>query len=246
MADHALSFGAAAPAYDRYRPGYPEPAVAWVIGASPPVRVVDLGAGTGILTRALLRIGCEVVPVEPDPAMRAQLAAATPGITAMAGSAEGIPLDDGSIDAVVAGQAYHWFDPDRAHGEAARVLHRGGTFGVLWNLRDESVSWVAAVSAIINEAREPGSPPESDRRPAAFGPRFGPVDRAEFAHTTRHTPDNLLAMLRTRSYFLVASSERRRAFEQAVRDVLRTHPDVAGRDTFELPYRTVAYRARRR
>jgi SAM-dependent methyltransferase len=208
--------------------------------------VADVGAGTGILTRALVAMGCTVVPVEPDPGMRARLEAVTPGVSVLAGTAESVPLADASVDAVVAGQAYHWFDPEPAHAEIARVLRGGGTFGVLWNLRDESVSWVAALSAIIEQARESSSPPETDRRPESFGPRFGPVERAEFAHTTQHTVDSLLAMLQTRSYFLVASARRRRDFEEAVRDLLRTHPDVAGRDTFELPYRTVAYRARRR
>ncbi|HEX7744085.1 MAG TPA: class I SAM-dependent methyltransferase [Micromonosporaceae bacterium] len=243
MADHALSFGAAAAAYDRYRPSYPEPAVAWAVGAKPPARVVDVGAGTGILTRILLRLGFEAAPVEPDPAMRAQLEVATPGSTVLAGRAEDLPLPDGSVDGVVAGQAYHWFDPDRAHAEVARVLRGGGTFGVLWNLRDETVPWVATLSAIIHKA---GGVPESDRQPDSFGPRFGPVERTDFRHFTRHTVDSLLAMLRTRSYYLTAPGQRQRAFEAAVRDLARTYPDLAGRETFELPYRTVVYRACRR
>jgi SAM-dependent methyltransferase len=243
VADRARSFGAAAADYDRYRPTYPEPAVAWAVGLTPPARVVDLGAGTGILTRILLQLGFDAAPVEPDPAMRAQLDAATPGVTATSGSAEDIPLADGSVDGVVAGQAYHWFDPERAHAEVARVLRGGGTFAVLWNLRDESVPWVAALSAIIAKA---GGVPESDRQPDSFGPRFGPVERADFDHRTRHTVDSLLAMLRTRSYFLTASSERQRSFESAVRDLAGTHPDLTGRESFELPYRTVVYRASRR
>jgi SAM-dependent methyltransferase len=205
--------------------------------------VVDLGAGTGILTRILVGLGFEATPVEPDPAMRAQLAAATPGVTVLAGSAEDIPLPDGSVDGVVAGQAYHWFDPERAHAEVARVLRDGGTFGVLWNLRDDAVPWVATLSAIIAKA---GGVPESDLQPESFGPRFGPVERADFRHRTTHTIDSLLAMLRTRSYYLTARGERQLAFEAAVRNLAATHPSLAGRETFELPYRTVGYRARRR
>jgi SAM-dependent methyltransferase len=243
VADHALSFGAAAADYDRYRPTYPEAAVAWAVGSTAPARVVDLGAGTGILTRILLRLGFAAIPVEPDPAMRAQLEAGTSGVATASGSAEHIPLPDGSVDGVVAGQAYHWFDPERAHAEVARVLRAGGTFGVLWNLRDDSLPWVAALSVIIDKA---GGVPESDRQPDSFGPGFGPVERTEFRHRASHTVESLLAMLRTRSYFLTAPGERQRAFEAAVRDLVATHRDLAGRETFELPYRTVVYRARRR
>src|SRR5436309_15901895 len=105
----ALSFGPAAARYDRIRPSYPTAAVRWLIGDAP-VRVVDLGAGTGILTRQLVALGHDVTPVEPDPQM-----AALSG--AVIGSAEKIPLPDGAVDAVVAGQAYHWFDRERAHPE---------------------------------------------------------------------------------------------------------------------------------
>src|SRR6266550_2633842 len=88
----------------------------------------------------------EVVPVEPDEAMRARLARSTPGVTPLAGSAERIPLPDTSVDAVVAGQSYHWFDPEPAHREIARVLRPGGVFAPVWNIRDESEPWVAALS----------------------------------------------------------------------------------------------------
>src|SRR5579859_8118452 len=130
-----LSFGPAADLYDSVRPAYPREAVEWALG-TPPLRVVDLGAGTGILTRVLLGIGYEVLPVEPDPAMRAKLAATTPGVEPLDGRAESIPLPDGSTDAIVAGQAYHWFDRDAAHREAARVLRPGGVFAPIWNVRD--------------------------------------------------------------------------------------------------------------
>src|SRR5947207_8421972 len=130
-----LSFGVAADLYDEMRPTYPPDAVRWALGERPR-RVVDLGAGTGILTRALLDLGHEVVPVEPDPGMRDRLGRATPGLTALAGSAERIPLPDGSADAVLAGQAYHWFEPEPAHREVARVLAPGGVFAPIWNVRD--------------------------------------------------------------------------------------------------------------
>src|SRR2546421_7759509 len=122
-----LSFGPAADLYDQVRPSYPQQALVWALGEAPR-KVVDLGAGTGILTRVIRALGHEVLPVEPDEAMRARLAASTPGTTPLAGRAEAIPAPDGSVDAVMAGQAYHWFDRDPAHREIARVLRPGGVF----------------------------------------------------------------------------------------------------------------------
>jgi SAM-dependent methyltransferase len=237
--DPALSFGQAARDYDRFRPPYPAEAVEWAVGTPPPARVVDLGAGTGILTRTLLKKGYEAVPVEPDADMRAQLAAATPGATPLAGSAEAVPVADGSADAAISGQAYHWFDLDRAHAEAARVLRPGGTFAAIWNFRSLDVPWVAALDEIIRAAG--GEEHEPD--PQTFGPLFEPIERAEFRHEIAMTGDDLVGMMTTRSYYLVAPPAGRRAIEDAVRDLIARHPDLAGRERFTLPYRTVVYRA---
>ena len=109
----ARSFGAAADAYERARPGYPDPAVDWLVpeGAR---TVLDLGAGTGKLTRALVARGLDVIAVEPLPEMRESLAAAVPEVRAVAGTAEDIPLPDDSVDAITVAQAWHWVDPERA------------------------------------------------------------------------------------------------------------------------------------
>ncbi|HEX2772684.1 MAG TPA: class I SAM-dependent methyltransferase [Micromonosporaceae bacterium] len=243
MADNALSFGAVAADYDRYRPSYPEPAVAWAVGSEPPARVVDLGAGTGILTRILLRLGFEVAPVEPDPAMRAQLDAATSGVTAASGSAEDIPLPDGSVDGVVAGQAYHWFDPDRAHAEVARVLRPGGTFAPIWNVRDDRVGWVAELGRIADLQ---DTADDLLAKITDFGPSFGPVELAEFGHRTTLTPAEVAAMLRTRSYWLTAPVDERERVNRELLELFATHPDLVGRETVELPYRTLVFRARLR
>jgi SAM-dependent methyltransferase len=252
MSDHqpggpprALSFGPAAERYDQLRPGYPEAALRWAVGDRPG-RVVDLGAGTGILTRALVALGHQVIPVEPDPAMRDRLVAGSPELTPLAGFAERIPLPDASVDAVIAGQAYHWFDRAATHPEIARVLHPGGRFAATWNQRDESVAWLAELSTVTDDdtagrgIREP-APAVDD-----FGPGFSAVEQASFTHTTRHTPDTLVGLIATRSYYLTATPARQRELERRVRALCASHPDLAGQSTFDLPYRTVVYRAVRR
>lgn len=237
-----LSFGPAAALYDQLRPTYPTEAVRWALGEEP-LRVVDLGAGTGILSRILVAQGHEVIPVEPDEAMRAQLSAASPQLTPLDGSAERIPLPDGAVDAVVAGQAYHWFRPEPAHAEVARVLRDGGVFAPLWNRRDETVPWVAALSAISDDDTAGRGIREPEPKVDTFGAGFGQVERSLFSHFTIHTPDRLFGLVATRSYFLTASPQRRRELERRVRELAATHPDLAGRDSFELPYVTDVYRA---
>jgi SAM-dependent methyltransferase len=238
MGNPALSFGQAAADYDRLRPPYPPAAVTWAVGRTPPATVVDLGAGTGILTRVVAAAGYAVRPVEPDPGMRAQLAAATPGSTPLAGSAERIPLPDHQADAALAGQAYHWFDRDRAHPEIARVLRPGGSFAAIWNIRDDAEPWVAELSRIATAA---GDVPHAE--PVSFGDRFGPVEHRAFRHEVAMTPAGLVAMMTTRSYYLVAGPAERTAFEDALRELVATHPDLRGRERFPLPYRTEVYRA---
>ncbi|MBQ1029483.1 class I SAM-dependent methyltransferase [Micromonospora parva] len=246
MADHthALSFGVAASDYDRFRPRYPEAAVRWALGGLRAGQVVDLAAGTGILTRAVLALGHQVVPVEPDPGMRAQLAVSTPGTTALAGTAEALPLPDSAADAVLVGTAYHWFDREPAHAEIARVLRGGGTFAPLWNIRDDSVDWVAELGRIAHFGDNSASLAGNDH--PDFGSAFDPIERREFRHHSTLTPDELRGVVRTRSYWLTATTDDQRRVERELTELLNTHPALAGRDTIELPYRTLVLRARRR
>lgn len=239
----ALSFGTVAADYDRFRPRYPLEAVRWALdGLAPPARVVDLGAGTGILTRTVLALGHQAVPVEPDPGMRTQLDAVTPGTVALAGSAECVPLPDGTADAVVVGQAYHWFDRERAHAEIARVVRPGGVFAPIWNVRDEDVAWVAELSRIAHIGDSAGNVIE---KYADFGTDFGPIELGRFAHTSTLTPGEVIELLHTRSYWLTAPAEERGKIDRELRDLFATHPDLAGRDTVELPYQTLVLRSRR-
>ncbi|GAB3856261.1 class I SAM-dependent methyltransferase [Micromonospora andamanensis] len=239
----ALSFGSAAADYDRYRPRYPMAALRWALdGIDAPAQLVDLGAGTGILARGLLSLGHRVTAIEPDPDMRTQLTSVDSAVHALDGSAEAVPLPDGYADAVLTGQAYHWFDRPRAHPEIARVLRPGGVFAPIWNLRDDGVDWVAELSRIV----QIGDTVEHLRQSVTdFGDSFIRPQWAEFAHTTTLTPDELLGLVRTRSHYLTAAPDRQAEVDHQVRTLLQTHPDLATRDTITLPYTTLVARAQR-
>jgi SAM-dependent methyltransferase len=230
------SFGAAAELYDRARPSYPPEAVGWMLGEAPR-RVVDLGAGTGIFSRLVASLGHQVTAVEPDLEMRTRLAAASPGVTALEGSAEDVPLADGTADAVVAAQAFHWFDNHAARAEIARILASHGVFAPIWNVRDESVDWVAGLSRIL-EAGSAASAAVHSRPGRQFGPLFLRTERAEFRHSVPHTAETLLEVVRSRSAYLVAPPAEQRRIDERVRRLVGDLPEP-----FELPYVTVAFRA---
>ena len=234
----ALSFGAAADAYERARPSYPEEAVGWLVppGAG---RVADVGAGTGKLPRQMRARGHDVVAVEPVSEMRVQLARTVPDVTVLAGTAEAIPLPGGSVDAVLLAQAWHWVDPERALPEVARVLRPGGWLGLVWNIRDESVAWVAELGRIMRPAGEPGH----DREPDP-GPPFGDPERLRVRWVSHLSPDRLLDLVASRSYVITQPPARRAAVLGRVRRLLDTHPALAGRPEIALPYLTACTRVR--
>ncbi|HET6212585.1 MAG TPA: methyltransferase domain-containing protein, partial [Micromonosporaceae bacterium] len=157
--------------------------------------------------------------------------------------AESIPLPDASVDAVVAGQAYHWFDQARAHPEVARVLRPGGTFAAIWNTRDESVAWVAELTRVAHLLDGTG---ESQPNATSFGPLFGPIERRNFHQSVQHTGESLLALLHSRSYYLTGSPAEQAGIDARVRALVATHPQLAERERFELPYLTEVHRAIRR
>ncbi|WP_238015389.1 class I SAM-dependent methyltransferase [Dactylosporangium sp. AC04546] len=233
FAAHASSFGAAADLYDRIRPQYPVEALQWAVPGSSDI--VDLGAGTGILTRQLRALGHHVIAVEPDDKMREQIDG-----DARAGNAAEIPVDDATQDAVTAGQAYHWFATEEAHTEIARVLKPGGCFVPIWNVRDESVPWVADLSGVFDGHRAREALDERFLPQSQFGPHFGTAELRKFSWSATHTADSLVELVRSRSYYLVSDEPTRRRLEQEVRALVKDHGD-----RFELPYVTYAYRARK-
>lgn len=236
------SFGSVAAGYAAQRPGYPAGAVAHLLGQGVGSReVLDVGAGTGLLTQGVAAAGHRVVAVDPAPEMLAQLTARLPGVPALAGTAEALPVADASVDAVVAGQAAHWFDVGPAAREVRRVLRPGGVLGLVWNTRDESVPWVAALGELLaGEAR--GHEADSAVVDSFATALQADVAVAESGVVQRLSPDDVVRNIATRSYVAVMDEGTRAAFLAGVRDLLADHPDTRGRDVLDLPYRTTAYR----
>ena len=236
--DLASSFGAVADQYDRVRPGYPDAAVDWMLPAGSR-RVVDLGAGTGKLTRLLAARGLAVTAVEPDAGMRRVLAESAPDVDVRAGSGEAIPVGDGEEDAVLVAQAWHWMDAGEAAREAARVLRAGGRLGIVWNVMDTDVDWVAQLDALLQPGRR-----SSGRavEPSPL-PGFGPVEHASFPHAHPLAPEDVVALAGSISRVITLPDDERARVLDDIRTLLAGHPDTAGRDVLELPWRADAYRA---
>jgi len=231
-------FGETASTYAANRPAYPADAVGWVV---PPDarRVLDLGAGTGKLTRQLVDAGHAVVAVEPSPRMAAELSAYVPEAELRIGTAEDIPLPDSQVDAVVAGSAFHWFDQDRAVPEIARVLRPGGSLALVWNQPDDRCDWVRQLDEITDaEQRRIGR----SKSPADLN-WFHAAETLELPHAHRLSRESLLALMQTFSYYLLLDPAGRADLLHRVDELTRRHPDLAGRETFVLPYITRCWRA---
>ncbi|MEU6447330.1 class I SAM-dependent methyltransferase [Streptomyces sp. NPDC046979] len=250
---HASSFGAAAVEYAAHRPDYAQAAAGWALAPAPSPRVLDLGAGTGKLTATLVALGAEVVAVEPDPAMLGELRRSLPDVRALRGSAEAIPLPDASVDAVLAGNAMHWFDMAVAGPEIARVLAPEGILAGLWNLLDDRTEWVAELARVGGGAAVgPRDTPAAWRAETAgthlpqppAAARFGSPEQAEFPHAQRRTADSLVATLATRAGVLVMPEPERAATLDRIRAFLAGAAETA-RGEFTLPMLTGVLRVRR-
>ena len=235
----AASFDEVAGAYERARPGYPDEAVRWLAG-EPPRDVLDLGAGTGKLTRSLVAAGHRVTAVEPLAGMREQLVRAVPAAVALEGTAERIPAADASFDVVTVAQAFHWFDHDVALPEIARVLRPGGALALVWNMRDESAPWVVELGALMGGATIGGARTAE----AALGAsdRFGAVEHAVFAHEQVLGETSLRDLVLSRSHCAIRSDEERSEVLDRSSALFAAHA-VDG--VLALPYVVACYRARR-
>lgn len=235
----ATSFSAVADAYERARPEYPDDAVRWLSG-EPPRDVVDLAAGTGKLTRVLVRLGHRVTAVEPLPEMLAVLRTVVPGARPLEGSAEAIPLRDGSAEAVLVAQAFHWFDQPAALREIARVLRPGGLLGLVWNERDESVGWVARLSELIGGEHVS----ELDSSTViATSDLYGPVETATWRWEQPLTRERLRELVESRSHCATRPDDEREAILAAVDGL---YEETARGEQVTMPYVVRAFRSARR
>jgi ubiquinone/menaquinone biosynthesis C-methylase UbiE len=239
MTDHlppARSFGSVAAFYDRGRPSYPRDAVAWLT-AEQPLSVLELGAGTGKLTEQLVALGHDVHATDPDGAMLDVLRARLPDVRTSLTSAEDVPASDRAYDVVVVGQAFHWFDHERALPEIARVLKPGGTLAVVWNQRDERIPWVRKLGRII------GSPARGGESVAALerSRHFGAADEQTFKHWQVVDRESIQDLVRSRADVIALEEEARAA---KVAEVLALYDDYGrGMDGMQLAYVTRCLRA---
>jgi ubiquinone/menaquinone biosynthesis C-methylase UbiE len=245
----ASSFGAIAEDYDRFRPGPPQDGVEWVL-SRPCDSAVDIGAGTGALTRELVPRVRNVIAVEPDSRMSAVLAARVARANVLVGTAEALPLRNASVDAVVGSSMWHWVDEARAALEAARVLRPGGVLGLLWSGPDRSQSSLVDLFAGQRQALAPGAWKATARRHRHDVSL--PVEAPFAAPETRTlqwslpvTAEQLVGLAGTYSGFIVLPEAERTRLRDQLGELVHNHPALAGRQEIELPMRCTCWRATR-
>lgn len=226
--------------YDRVRPGYPSGAARWLIPEHAGA-VVDLGAGTGKFTERLVEHGLRITAVDPSQNMLDQLAARLPRVATVRGTAEQTGLPDSSADAVFVAQAWHWFDQESASAEIARVLRPGGTLGLIWNQLDVRIPWVHRLSRIMHAG---------DVHDENHVPLIGTQFEAAEPHLTRWsqplTPEGLIELVKSRSYYLRAGEADRARVRNNMDWYLFEHLGHQPAKPIDLPYLSIAWRARKR
>jgi SAM-dependent methyltransferase len=232
-------FDRAADAYERARPEYPDPLLDWLVeqlGLAPGASVLDVGAGTGKLTRPLLDRGLRVIAVEPIAGMRAALAATAPGADVREGVAEALPVEDAGVDAVVAGQAFHWFADERALAQFARVLRPAGRLGLMWNARDLDQPLQRQVDDIVRGYATDAPRHASGAWEQAFTASSGFVRAAErrLDHRQALTPDGLVDRVLSTSFMAALPEDDQAAVARRVRA-------LAGADEVQLAYTAEAF-----
>ncbi len=235
----AAGFGSRAEMYETARPGYPPEAVAWLVeksGIGPHSEVIDVGAGTGKLTRLLSATGAHLTAIDPLAEMLAVLSRAVPGTPIVQAAAEDLPLADGSVDAITCAQAFHWFDAERAWTEFHRVLRPGGAVGLIWNARQRSEEeWLTRVWEVIDGTET--SAPWSIHTDGSFvtSELFGPFETATFHHRVETTRQSMIDRVATVAHVAALPEDRRaRVLDQVAELIPRTGP-------LSVPYRVDCY-----
>jgi SAM-dependent methyltransferase len=230
----ARSYGAEADAYDAYRPGYAVEAVRWLVGTGR-ATILELGAGTGKLTRVLDSLGHDIIASDRSPGMLATLRQSVRDVTTLVGTAEDIALRDSSADVVVAAQAYHWFDRRRAEPEIARVLRAGGLLGLMWNNPDLTIPWVRRVFRLMGIYGSDGDPMEASEF-------FSRSESRTFRHWQQFTRESLLGFVGSASRVLVMDEPNREQTLERAGELYDTY--AQGREGLRLPWTISCYRAR--
>lgn len=237
MLRHASSFGSVADAYERGRPSFPREAATWLVGQEA-ATVLELGAGTGKLTRELVALGHDVHATDPDPAMLKVLSRNLPDTRVSEAGAEEIPVPDRSVDVVVAAQCYHWFDLDRALPEIARVLRPGGHLALTWNVRNERIPWVRRLGTLIGSQEQQV---DESAESLVISELFGFVEDATFTHWQEINRDSIQDLVLSRSNVATLDPEARDA---KLAEVLAFYDDFGrGMDGMQLPYNTQCFKA---
>jgi SAM-dependent methyltransferase len=242
----AAGFTRGAEAYSRGRPDFPPQALEWLrndLQLRTGTTAVEIGAGTGKFTRLLAATGASVVAVEPVTAMLDCLASDLPAIAALRGQAQSLPLASGVCDAVLCAQSFHWFATSDALAEFHRVLRSGGVLGLIWNIRDQSIDWVAKLSAIM--APYEGDAPRyynGEWRRVFPARGFGPMHEKSFTYSHVGAPEQVIVDRVASVSFIAAlgAPTRERILDQ-VRALIAATPALAGADTVEVPYLTRVY-----
>ena len=217
--------------------------MAWLaekLGLAEGQSVLDLGAGTGKLTRALVPTGARVIAVEPGERMLAELRRAVPGVEARLGAAEAIPLPDESVDAITVGQAFHWFRHDEAVPELHRVLSSSGSIALIWNSRDQERPLQRDFSELIRPLLPPDRPPVGHSVKALEESElFGPVERRTFPFLQELDADGLVDRMASVSFVAAAAPDARAELERGLREIV-----AAEGGSVEFAYVTEVYVSR--
>ena len=241
----AEGFQAGAVAYVAGRPDYPPEIEAWLtqdLGLSTGKTALDLAAGTGKFSPRLLATGAAVIAVEPVRAMSNELTRQYPGIDVRSGSAENIPLDEASVDAVVCAQAFHWFATPRALKEIHRVLKPGGALGLVWNLRDNRVPWVAALSRIMQPYEGDAPRFHSQKWRSVFPAEgFGPLREKRFPNRHTGPPEKVIVdRILSVSFMAALPPKEKELVTSQLKQIIATYPELAGKAQVTFPYETLA------
>jgi ubiquinone/menaquinone biosynthesis C-methylase UbiE len=241
----AEGFTAGAAAYVAGRPEYPPQIEEWLrtdLGLGKNKTALDLAAGTGKFSSRLLATGATVIAVEPVQAMLNELRRQYPEVEARSGMAQAIPIEDASVDAVVCAQSFHWFATPEALREIHRVLKPRGALGLVWNLRDDSVPWVAALTRIMQPFEGDAPRFHSQKWRDVFPAQgFSPLRERQFANHHTGPPEKVIIDRILSVSFMAAlpSGEQQRVIEQ-IKEVIANSPDLAGKTQVTFPYESLA------